>query len=246
MIKNFKLFLESVIADKENKITKGKFVSYVKTDVINYQLHPDLLKEVLSWKNIYRSRIKDSLSFYDRKRNGKFILDGTLRLSDHWSLEKDTEALTYSTDIDVSFWENKYFTLARFDNSKKIWHVLQTYPKQNYKQAIEKLLFHIVVEYGKKKDKIKEEMIFDICKNNDLTISLDKVKYFIKNIKDNSLGFTLKQGEIPNLSTYRQLFRSDKIPLKLVWKNQIMTLNKTQFFDFLDKQAKNILDNTEN
>ena len=232
---------------KDNEISKREFISLIKKpNGINYSLHPDLVTDILNWKNIYKSPSRDSLSFYDKPKRWDSTMPNTIRLSDHWGYKNpERDFYHFKTDIDVSYWGTDYFTSAKFNINKKIWEVIQTYPKRSYKEETDRVLSNYYSNLDVDRKEFVRKLISRWCYNDFLSILIDGEKYFIKNVRNATSGLMLKDGDLPNMFEYSKRFYLNELPLKLVLNKQVYILNRTEFFKFVEDEADKILTNKQ-
>jgi hypothetical protein len=232
---------------KDNEISKREFISLIKKpDAINYSLHPDLLNDILNWKNIYKSPSRDSLSFYDNPKRWDSTIPNTIRLSDHWGYKNpERDFYHFKTDIDVSYWGTDYFTSAKFNINKKMWEVTQTYPKGYYKEETDRVLANYYSNLDVDRKEFVKKLIGKWCYNGFLSILIDGKKYPIKNVRNTTSGLMLKDGDLPNMFEYNKRFYLNELTLKLVLNKQVYILNRTEFFKFVEDEADKILTNKQ-
>ena len=252
-LKEYKLFEADEFeprfsSHKDNEISKREFISIVKRDDgINYSLHPDLLNDILYWKNIYKSPSRDSLSFYNKPKRWDSTIPDTIRLSDHWGYKNpERHFYHFKTDIDVSYWGTDYFTSAKFNLAKKIWEVDKTYPKGHYKEETDRILTNYYATLDVNRKDIVKKLINKWCYNGFLTVLIDGKKYQLQYVKNSTDGLILKDGELPNMFEYNKKFFLNELTLRLVLNKQVYILNKTEFFKFVDKEADKIITNKQN
>ncbi len=226
MILRYKLFLETKKfgSNKDNKISKIQFSKYLSN--LGYSIHPDIIKNVLSWNEIYRSP-QSIKSFYSKpKRTGK-TEDGTLRLSDHWNYTGVDGQFHSKTDISVT--NTTYWTLAKFDGSKNTYEVISSYPVDYYRNEIKSL---INTELKDDQQDIIDHrikislLIKSWLDKNLISLSIDDKKYYLDKL------FRLKNVENnKDISSMRHEFDNNRLKVCLDLDGEKMLLTKSELIE---------------
>jgi len=130
------------LLEKKTKIVPFIHIFNTLPKTVDYRIVEWMIE---NWGDIVK-KSPYGFSYYNAEKGWDFTIDKSLRLSDHWNFYSRATMDQIHCKINISFKNNEYWTLARYNEKEDIYDEIMSYP-YNYSKENEKKVADIKHKY---------------------------------------------------------------------------------------------------